>query len=64
LRKALAEKELKLYKEALDDVNKGMKIGGKDGTAEMLKKEIEGFILHSESVEKILREDRKKLQGN
>lgn len=58
LRKALANKELKNFKEALDDVNAAIKIFPTDKQALMMKKEIEGFIEHKEKVEKLLRESK------
>lgn len=55
LRRALARKEMKDYKEALEDVVKALTFYPQDKSAEILKKEVEGFIEHSANVEKILR---------
>lgn len=50
LRRASAKKEMKDYKEALDDAKKALTFYPTDKSAEILRKQIEGFIEHSEKV--------------
>ena len=54
-RRALSKKEVKEYKEALEDVNQALKLFPNDNNALLLKKEIEGFVQHTETGEKLIR---------
>lgn len=49
-RRALSKKEIKDYKEALEDVNQALKLSPNDSNVLLLKKEIEGFVQHTETV--------------
>jgi tetratricopeptide (TPR) repeat protein len=57
-RRALSRKEIKEYKEALEDINQALKLSPNDNQALLLKKEIESFVQHSETVAKLIRENK------
>lgn len=62
-RRALAKRELKEYKEALEDINEALKLFPNDKNALMTKKEIEGFVQHTETVTKLIKESNEKKQN-
>jgi tetratricopeptide (TPR) repeat protein len=43
-RRALSQKELKNYREALEDVNQALQLFPNDNQAQVLKKEIQSFL--------------------
>jgi len=54
-RRALSKKELKDYKEALEDVNQALQLLPNDNQAQLLKKEVQSFLEHSEKVGQLIR---------
>ena len=46
-RRALSQKELKNYREALEDANQALQLFPNDNQAQVLKKEIQSFLEHS-----------------
>lgn len=57
-RKALAHKERKQYREALQAIDSALKIFPKDESAQKLKKQIENFQKFVESTEKVLKKQQ------
>ena len=57
-RRAVARKEIKEYKMALEDIGEALKLYPDDKGALMTKKEIEGFIHHTETVNRIIQGSR------
>ena len=57
-RRALSKKQMKDFKPALEDINESLKLFPEDKSVLLLKKEVEGFINHSQTVEKMIRQSR------